>query len=433
MIAWVIASTATICGDTQFCVKLGSPIFHLLTALVIYGIGYRLFNKKTGFWSAIAYSTLPGVTVSSYLISTDAPLLFFWALALYAFIRALKDWHIKWWILMGVAAGLGMLSKYTMILFFVSAGLYLLTSRENRIYLISFKFWLAVLIAGLIYFPNFLWNMDHDFVSFMHTQDNADLKGIQFHWGKMFEFIGAQFGVFGPIFFSILMINILVLLPIICRKDSYKILFSFVIPFFSLIVVISLLSRAHANWAVPIYIAGTVIVVAILSNFASGFWIKVSVLLHIAIGVIFYQFHNISEWLDINSKADFFKRIKNQRALAEAVKKELSLHNDVILLTTDRKTHATLLYYLRYENGDPPYIVKWNGNKQIDDHYDMTTDMNPHIGDNFLMVTKPHWAGGVIDNFAFGQKSGYVTLAVYPDRAIEYDFYYLKDFKGYKK
>jgi hypothetical protein len=61
--------------------------------LLVFGIARKGFPKspRTAFWSALAYLTLPGISYSSGLISTDAPLLFFWALALFAFLRAMCD------------------------------------------------------------------------------------------------------------------------------------------------------------------------------------------------------------------------------------------------------------------------------------------------------------------------------------------------------
>ncbi len=433
MVAWVIAATTDLCGDGQFCIKLGSPILHFLTGLMVYFIGCKLFNSRVGFWSSIAYSTLPGITVSSYLISTDPALLFFWSVALYAFISALKGWHIKWWILLGISVGLGMLSKYTMILFFVSAGIYFLASKENRVYLVSFKFWLSVLVAAAVYWNNFVWNSENGFVSYMHTKDNANLgETFSLHPDKLFEFIGAQFGVFGPVFFSALLIFCTVMLPILCKRDTYKLLFSFTIPFLLVILGVSLLSRAHANWAAPIYIPGIIIVVSVLINNQS-FLIKSSVVLHILAAIFFYHFHDFANLFgaELHATQDPFRRIVGTKEFAEKVKQEYTAQEDMTLLTTDRKTHAILLYYLRDENGNPPKIMRWNEDKNIDDHFELTSDMNKNLGENFLLVTNFGNIDFIADNFMFSQKASLITIPVYPDYNIEYDTYYLKGFMGY--
>ena len=77
---------------------------------------------RVAFWSALAYLTLPGVSYSSGLASTDAPLLFFWALALLAFLRASTDKGWRWALLCGAALGLGVLAKYAMLFFRAGRG-----------------------------------------------------------------------------------------------------------------------------------------------------------------------------------------------------------------------------------------------------------------------------------------------------------------------
>ena len=42
---------------------------------------------------------------------------FFWVLAAYFMVRLLKSGDARWWIGVGSAIGLGMMSKYTMMFF----------------------------------------------------------------------------------------------------------------------------------------------------------------------------------------------------------------------------------------------------------------------------------------------------------------------------
>ena len=389
MIAWVIAGTTKFCGDGEFCVRLGAPILHFFTAILMYLIGTRLFTKRVGFWSSVVYSTLPGVTVSSYIISTDAPLLFFWALSFYALIRGLKDWHIKWWILLGIAAGFGMLSKYTMVMFYASAGLYFIISKENRVYLFSFKFWLAILISVAVYWKNFAWNQANNFASYNHTKDNADLYDISLNFNKMLEFVGAQFGVVGPIFFALLLFYIFFRFTNLIKRDHNKFLLCFILPFLLLITTISLLSRAHANWAVPVYIAGTIFVVSLVTARGTVL-VKSLVWINIFAAVGFYHYHKIPDIIDkeMTVKLDPFYRLKGQKELGEAISKELKNYPSAAILTTDRRTHSTLLYYARDNSGNIPRAAKWNSEGDVDDHFELTADIKNRKGEDFILVSK---------------------------------------------
>ena len=107
LLAWLIALTTGLFGESEFAIRLSAPLLHAGAAVLVYVIGGRLYDRRVGLWSAIAYASLPGASISAFIISTDAPLLLFWAAALYAFIRAREDSRCGWWLAVGVACGLG--------------------------------------------------------------------------------------------------------------------------------------------------------------------------------------------------------------------------------------------------------------------------------------------------------------------------------------
>ena len=204
MVAWLIALTTRLFGEDEAAIRLAAPLLHFATGLVIYALARRLYDARTALWSAVAYITLPGVSASAALITTDAPLLLCWAVALYAFVRAREPGGTRWWLVVGIAAGLGLLSKYAMAYWLLSALFYLLLVRDERIHLRRFAG--AAALALAIYAPNFLWNAANGFASYLHTRDNANLGGPLFHPAQFLEFFASQFGVFGPIFFAALLL-----------------------------------------------------------------------------------------------------------------------------------------------------------------------------------------------------------------------------------
>ncbi len=121
LVAWLIALTTGLFGDSEFAVRLSAPLLAAATAVLVYAVGARLYDRRIGFWSALAFASLPGASVSAFIISTDAPLVLCWAAALYAFIRAREDDRWRWWLAAGIAAGFGLLAKYTMVYWMLSA------------------------------------------------------------------------------------------------------------------------------------------------------------------------------------------------------------------------------------------------------------------------------------------------------------------------
>jgi len=72
LVAWLIALTTGLFGNGEFAVRLSAPLLHAAAAGLVYAIGVRLYDRRIGYWSALAYATLPGVSLSAFLISTDA-------------------------------------------------------------------------------------------------------------------------------------------------------------------------------------------------------------------------------------------------------------------------------------------------------------------------------------------------------------------------
>src|SRR6516225_4528293 len=175
LVAWLIALTTGLFGDSEFAVRLSAPLLHAGAATFVYGIAAQLYDRRVGLWSALVYASLPGVSVSAFVISTDAALLLFWAAALYAFVRAREADGWAWWLVAGLAAGLGLLSKYAMAYWILSAlGFVLLLPGERRHLRPLLA---AIALALVIYSPNLWWNWSNGFVSYLHTKDNAELSG----------------------------------------------------------------------------------------------------------------------------------------------------------------------------------------------------------------------------------------------------------------
>ena len=89
VIAVMIAASETLLGHTLVALKLPTLLCYPVTAWLICAVGTRLFSPRIGFWSGVAFLTLPLVSALGLFVSTDAPLLMFWALGMYGLLYAL--------------------------------------------------------------------------------------------------------------------------------------------------------------------------------------------------------------------------------------------------------------------------------------------------------------------------------------------------------
>ncbi len=429
LIAWLIACSTWLTGsDNELAVRLPAPLLHFGTALVVYAVGQRLYDARVAFWSSLAYATLPGVWVSSFIISTDAPLLLCWSIALYAFVRAREPNAERWWWMVGLAAGLGLLAKYAMAYWMLSALLFLVVHREERRHLGRFA--AAMLLALVIYAPNAYWNFQHAYVSYRHTEANAALGGSLIHPARFLEFFGSQFGVFGPIFFATLVLCTIFLRRTLSGRREALLAF-FALPTLAMMLVVSFLSRAEPNWAAPTYVSAIILVVAFLV--AAGWRVLVwaSVAFHIVAVIVLAGLKPTTHALgyELPAKYDALHRLHGWHILGSSVGRLLIQNPGAQLMADDRELMAALIYYVAPH---PLDALKWNGEGGIHDQFDLTTDPNRYIGADFLLVSYRENTGDIIARFQSSDSVEHVIIPLGGGQVRSYEVRLLHGFKGYR-
>jgi hypothetical protein len=107
-----------------------------------------------------------------------------WVLTAYFVIRLLKTEDPRWWLAIGAGIGFGLLSKYSMCFFAAGIVVGLLFTGARR-YLKCRWLWFGVAVALIMFLPNLLWQVQHQFVSldllrFIHARDvrRGDVSGF---------------------------------------------------------------------------------------------------------------------------------------------------------------------------------------------------------------------------------------------------------------
>lgn len=59
MIAWLLGIATELLGRSELAVKSVSLVLHTATALLVFSIGNRLYNARTGLYAGIVFHTLP--------------------------------------------------------------------------------------------------------------------------------------------------------------------------------------------------------------------------------------------------------------------------------------------------------------------------------------------------------------------------------------
>lgn len=263
MVAWIIAIFTGIFGDSEFAVRIACPILSLGTSLLIYSSAKKLYSDKIALYSIIVLNLTPIFNIYSTYITPDTPLLFFWALSFYLFLKACDKNNFIYWGLSGVSAGFALLSKYTAIFLPLSLIAMAIILKDYRKYIPGLLFSLAV--ALITFSPAIIWNYSNDFVSF-RFQSSDRFSGHEIRWDYIGGFWALQalymtpFILFGYIYAATCMLR---------KKSSVfsdmSVIFASV-PMFLFFVMISPITWSKPNWTAPVLITGAILIGSVYSG-----------------------------------------------------------------------------------------------------------------------------------------------------------------------
>ena len=146
--------------------------------------GRRLAQFTTAL--AVALSPLPIFEATEFQYTSFEIL--WWVLIAWFTIRLLKSENPRWWLAIGAAVGMGLLTKYS-IVFYIAGILTGVVLTPARRFLKSGWFWAGIALALVIFLPNFLWQVHHDFISYhflqhIHTRDVGEGRAEGFLKGQ---------------------------------------------------------------------------------------------------------------------------------------------------------------------------------------------------------------------------------------------------------
>ncbi len=437
LIAWVIAVSTAVFGNAEWAIRLFSPILHGVAAWFLFLLGRRIFDNRTGAWAAAIYLMMPGVWLSSTIMSTDVVLLPAWSAALYFLWRLREQPSLAHGVLAGAAIGLAMLGKYAAVYLFAAPVLAALFDREMRKALLSPAGVVTAVTAVLVLSPNLIWNATNGFATLSHTADNANLGEAGFNPLHVFSFVGDQMAVFGPV-------TVLVLFTgfglIAGRKDKETTtrelwLLCFIVPPLVVILGQEIMSRAHANWAATAYPASSVLLASWIGRafggasgrIKAGPFIKGGVALNLVVGLLF-----VIAWVapsvgDTLGAANAYKRVRGWEQTAVDLGALAREHNATALLFDEREVWHGVDYYGR--NMSLPPIRAWSRTGHPRSHAEEAGIMQP--GDDARVIVasvRSDFRPRMRADFETFESIGTLTVPLGPKRTRELKLYLASGF-----
>jgi hypothetical protein len=252
-------------GCEALAVRLPAVLCGSLLLLSLYVLTVQIWRRELLALLVVACAlTMPVIAAGSTLMTIDSPYCCCWGWALVVGYQAVFRGGRWAWPMLGLVIGLGILAKYTMILFIPSLGLFLLATPQQRRLLRTPGPWLAAAVAAVCSLPILVWNAEHDWVSFRHI---FGLTGIpepdrSLLWLGPVRFVAVQFLLLLGFWFLVWARAMLTHAPWREPRSEVRYLWWLSAPMFMVFLLFGLKTGGgEPNWPVTTYLSGLVLAV----------------------------------------------------------------------------------------------------------------------------------------------------------------------------
>ncbi len=171
-------SLATRCGVARVFAALAISLTVLLAGLIARDMGGGRSAQLLS--AAAAFASVVSLMMGSVTLYASFDY-FWWVAAVWALVRRVRSDDARWWLAVGLFVGLGLMTKYTMVLLGASMLAAVLLSGNLRRDLRTPWPWLGAATALIIVAPNLVWQAQHGWVALEFT---ASIHQRDVAWGR---------------------------------------------------------------------------------------------------------------------------------------------------------------------------------------------------------------------------------------------------------
>lgn len=268
-IAVLIRAGTMLFGDSTFGVRLPACLCFAFFSALFYLFLRQLAGSRPALAAWLAMRAVPLFAQTGVVITTDAPAAVFWLVAVICAHRALVEEEPPYWVGFGAAVGLGMLAEYEVGILYPSVFLLMFLTPHLRRHLIHPAFIAGGIVCFFAVFPLLKWNADHGWINVTHNARYLlGEKLVRFepiHFGRL---VVEQVVYVGPIVLAGILLALWVGVKEWKQDDRVSGLLLFTAaPLGMLICVLSFFNPVYANWTIPVYISGLLLLAYLVANY----------------------------------------------------------------------------------------------------------------------------------------------------------------------
>ena len=267
--SWFSELFFQIFGNQDWSFYFLSQIFVVLSFIVVWKFSLDFFRNK--IHSLISVLLLEGIYFYNFItpeFNVNVCQLPFWALTVYYCWKGIKRNDNITWLLFGLFAALGILSKYLFVYLLIAINvlfIYLMINKK-----LNFKCLISLVPFFLVLAPHLIWLTENNYITLIYGLNRApisDLNYLNYLFNPLL-FLGKQIGILIPFFIMLLFVTGK-FKPKFNLEDK-KLLFLITINFLPIILIFftSLVmgAKIRTMWMTPFYLFSGVLFIYIFQS-----------------------------------------------------------------------------------------------------------------------------------------------------------------------
>ena len=267
--SWFPGLFFQIFGNQDWSFYFLSQIFVVLSFIVVWKFSLDFFRNK--IHSLISVLLLEGIYFYNFTtpeFNVNVCQLPFWALSVLYGWKGFKDNKTIDWLLFGLFAALGILSKYLFIYLLVAMDVffcYMIIKKKVKL-----KSFISLIPFFLVLLPHIVWLTENNYITLTYGLSRAAIGDLNYlnHLFNPLLFLGKQIGILVP-FIIMLLFAIAKFKPKFNLGDK-KLLFLITINFLPIILIfftsLVLGAKIRTMWMTPFYLFSGVLFIYIFQS-----------------------------------------------------------------------------------------------------------------------------------------------------------------------
>jgi len=345
-VAFALEFFYQIFGSQDWAYYLLSQIFVIFSFYVVYKFSEDFFQEK--IYAFISVLLLEGIYFYNFTtpeFNVNVCQLPFWALSVLYCWKGFKENKILDWLLFGLFAALGILSKYLFVYLLIAIDVFFLYMFFKK--KINFKCFASLITFILVLLPHLIWLTENEYITItygLHRTGTGDQVFLD-HLSHPFIFLAKQIGILVPLF--IMLFFVLSKIKVKFNTQDKRLLFLTtvsIIPIILMFLTSMIMGvKIRTMWMTPFYLFTGVFFVYLFKNKINLKKINqfiVSFLIFFILSPAIYLYVSFSQ---TNKRTDYPGK---EIARLVQTKWDKNFSNEISIIVGDEWSGGNLSYHL---------------------------------------------------------------------------------------